>query len=426
MGWRGTIDPMARRAQGRKPRRPERPSLAPWLSLAATAHAALFVAALAAKTAGVRASAPADPALDPLWLDLVAADSAEAAPASSASDAPARASAPSAPISPSAGAGPRGMTARRTAEPSAAVARRPLAALGQEALGRDALGSEPPSRETTSEAAKTASPGAPGEVASPAPGGEASGNGGAEGAGPHLSLRDLGVDRGSNPFIGSASELPTERQLLNQRLRQSLRSEIAKQDQARALGPEGPAVRAVTDIVMASASAPNTTALLRVRTDAAGAVTLVDVLEADRDSAEWQRIADQLVRALAGKKLRVPAGANGVSFQLRVVSRVQLPSGADPGLAIDALGIPLKKGDGKRSTKLSILSPMVTEIEVPDSNGLRVPVVTFSLIGAMADPTDIGAVARRLVTAYLVAMDTDVLPENAAPPAPSPAPAAAP
>jgi hypothetical protein len=71
---------------------------------------------------------------------------------------------------------------------------------------------------------------------------------------------------------------------------------------------------------------------------------------------------------------------------------------------------------------------MIKEIEVPDSDGLRVPVVAFSLIGVAGDLADIGAVARRLVTAYLVAMDTHFPPDGASPPAaPSPpAPAAAP
>jgi hypothetical protein len=131
------------------------------------------------------------------------------------------------------------------------------------------------------------------------------------------------------------------------------------------------------------------------------------------------------VRALAGKKLRVPAGSNGVSFQLRVVSRVQLPSGADPGLGIDVLGIPVKKGDGKRSAKISILSPVIQEIEVPGSDGVRAPVVAFSLIAGAGDLADVGAVARRLVTAYLVQMDTDFLPDEASLPAPAP-PAPAP
>jgi hypothetical protein len=357
--------------------------------------------------AGPPSAARAD-VTDPIWLELIADSTAPRAPDGDAANTPNAAEPP-----PSLERAPR-------AQPGAATPR-----VAAESAPPGAVPNEPAGNEPAGLASSSRGPGA---SENPQAAGAVEGAT-AEGSGPQLSLRELGVDRGSNPFIGSVTELPTERQLHNQRLRQSLRGEIAKQDQARGLGPEGPAVAAVTDIVMASASVPNTTALLRVRTDGAGSVTLVDVLEADRDSDEWQRIARELVRSLAGKKLRVPAGSNGVSFQLRVVSRVQLPSGADPGLAIDVFGIPLKKGDGERSTKISILSPVIKEIEVPDSDGIRVPVVAFSLIGGAGDLADIGAVARRLVTAYLVAMETHFLPDGAAAPAPlppPPAPAAAP
>jgi hypothetical protein len=182
-------------------------------------------------------------------------------------------------------------------------------------------------------------------------------------------------------------------------------------------------VAAVKDLVFASATAPNTTALLRVRTDAAGKVTLVDVLAADRDHAEWGRIAAQLVKALAGKHLRVPAHSGGVSFQLRVVSRVQLPSGADPGLAVDLFGIPVKQGEGDRSSKLSLFSPTLQEYVISGSDGATVRVPSLSIFGMAGDVADIGRVARRLVTAYLVAMDTNAAPDASVPPG---APAAAP
>jgi hypothetical protein len=411
---------MAWRTQGRQPRRAERSSLAPWLAFAAAAHVALLLVALAAKrgavphTAAPATTAPADAVTDPIWLELIAADSAAPRAADDDSANGPDTAEPLAALERAPGASPRAAPEGVSREPTPA----------EPARAEPAASSAPPSSAAPSEpaavASATGSPDAPAGLALP---GTAEGAAAAPGgSGPQLSLRDLGVDRGSNPFIGSVTEQPTERQLLNQRLRHAVRGEIAKQDQARGLGPEGPAVRAVTDIVMASATAPNTTALLRVRTDGAGGVTLVDVLEADRDADEWQRIAAELVRALAGKKLRVPAGSNGVSFQLRVVSRVQLPSGADPGLSVDVLGIPLKKGDGDRSTKLSILSPVIKEVEVPDSNGLRVPVVSFAIIGAAGDLADIGAVARRLVSAYLVTMETHFLPEKASPPAAPPAP----
>jgi hypothetical protein len=47
-----------------------------------------------------------------------------------------------------------------------------------------------------------------------------------------------------------------------------------------------------------------------------------------------------------------------------------------------------------------------------------VPIGVFSLIAVAGDPVDIGAVARRVVTAYLVAMDTHE-PSPAVPTAPA-------
>jgi hypothetical protein len=304
-----------------------------------------------------------------------------------------------------------------------------LAGLRREPSGAEAHGaarslprpsSAPAAGGATENASRSPETGGLGEAAAgAAPSGEP------ESAAPQLSLRDLGIGGGNSPFLGGPEQLPTQRQLLNQRLRQSLRADLARHDQRRGLGPEGPAVAAIKEIVLASATAPNTSALLRLRTNAVGEVTFVEVLDADRDDAEWRRIAEQLRTALAGKRLRVPPRSGGVSFQLRVVSKVQLPSGADPGLAVDLFGIRVKEGEGDKSTKLSVLSPALKELTVPGSDGATILVPTLSLFALAGDPVDIGSVARRLVTAYLVAMDTETPLEPppalpALPAAPSP------
>jgi hypothetical protein len=101
---------------------------------------------------------------------------------------------------------------------------------------------------------------------------------------------------------------------------------------------------------------------------------------------------------------------------------VQLPSGADPGLAVDLFGVPIKKGDGDKSTNVSLFSPKLQEVVIPGSDGVTMLVPTLSILGVGGDVADIGRVARRLVTAYLVAMDTEILPEAPAPEAPPAAP----
>jgi hypothetical protein len=229
-----------------------------------------------------------------------------------------------------------------------------------------------------------------------------------------LSLDQLGV--GKNPFLTPppAVSAAEQRAALGRRIDHVLRDGLAQHDQQLGLGPEGPAVAKVTELVMQSATRPNTSALLSLRTDASGQVVHVEVAEASGDTEGWNSIARELLQGLRGKKLRVPGGTGGVTMQLRVDSRVQLPSGADPGLAIDLFGQDIKKGEGDRSTRISLLKPKIVleTVQLGDDPRTRVPVVGLSLtlISVMGDPTDIGAAARRVVHAHLVSMETHPVP----------------
>ncbi len=228
---------------------------------------------------------------------------------------------------------------------------------------------------------------------------------------PRLSLDDLGIGARSNRFLGPPPAQPL-RSVLNQRVQQMLKSGLAARDQEVGLGPEGPAVALAEKIVLDSATRPNTSALLLIRTDGSGITSHVEVLDAENESQGWQRIAEELKRELAKRPLRVPNGSAGVSFTLRVTSRVQLPSGADPGLAVELFGQTVKEGGGDRSSRISILSPkvVVTKFEVPYSDGATIPMLGFSpnILGIGGDLADIGAVARRVVRAHLVALETHV------------------
>ena len=89
-----------------------------------------------------------------------------------------------------------------------------------------------------------------------------------------------------------------------------------------------------------------------------------------------------------------------------VVPRLPEFLAAHPGLEVELFGQTIKAGDGDRSTKISVLSPTIVQVPVPGTKGVGIPTGAFSLIAIAGDPVDIGAVARRVVTAYLVAMDT--------------------
>lgn len=321
---------------------------------------------------------------DPVWLELLTLDELLAA-----ANPPAATTPTPLPSSPAPSRGPS----------SDAMAPGALAVKGREHSSETRDLDDGSSREPSAFAPSVSVPASPG--------GEPVGP---EGSGPRLSLRELGIGAGNNPFFGPDASAPSRGQVLNQRLRHSLRSGLASHDQKMGLGPEGPAVAAVKSIVLASATTPNTSALLRLRTDADGRTVLVEVVEAANESDGWRRIAEELERALAGKRLRVVPGTGGVSMTLRVASRVQLPSGADPGLAVELFGQTIKEGGGDRSAKLKILTPEISvqEVELPNSGGVKIPVVSASLtlIGAAGDLVDIGAVAQRIVTAYLVEMET--------------------
>jgi hypothetical protein len=228
----------------------------------------------------------------------------------------------------------------------------------------------------------------------------------------HLSLDQLAVGPGHNPFLAPSAQRPSSARALGRRLDHVLRSGLAEHDRQLGLGPEGPAIAAITDLVMQSTTAPNTEASLVLRTDGAGETIYVEVTEASGDTAAWNTIAQSLLRALHGKKLRVPHGSGGVTMQLRVVSRVQLPSGADPGLAIDLFGKEIKAGAGDRSTRIELLTPKIIVQQVPiagsDDPRATIPVIGLGLtiFGVMGDPVDIASTARRVVHARLVSLET--------------------
>ena len=84
----------------------------------------------------------------------------------------------------------------------------------------------------------------------------------------------------------------------------------------------------------------------------------------------------------------------------------KLPSGQDPGPELTLFHIPLSKGEGKGSAKVSILDPIpkftVDYLEL--GPGAKVPIVCIhiDLFSSNADPTNIGAKARRVIHTRLL------------------------
>lgn len=204
--------------------------------------------------------------------------------------------------------------------------------------------------------------------------------------GPRLSLTDLGVGS-DNPFV----ERPTEQQkkaartrAVKRRLDRALAQGLLDHDSAKGRGAGSPVMRILEAATYASAAPTNGNASFTFIIDSEGKLVSGSLGAVSSDREAWERVARQAIRDLASHKLRVPKG-KGVKLTVQVISRLELPSGADPGVEVRAFGLPLKRGEGDRSTRVDVLNP-------------RNPLAPLSMLG---DPADIGATARRMVRAHV-------------------------
>ncbi len=101
---------------------------------------------------------------------------------------------------------------------------------------------------------------------------------------------------------------------------------LEARDQERGLG-RGGVVATLARGAAIGAGPQEGEATFLVIADRDGRVTSVSLTE---DRGGWTAVTRALERSLAGKRLRVPPGANGLSVAVRVKAKVQLPSGADP------------------------------------------------------------------------------------------------
>jgi hypothetical protein len=206
-------------------------------------------------------------------------------------------------------------------------------------------------------------------------------------AAPHLSLAALGVD-GQNPFLEQADPATLRAAKvarLKRRLDNSLAQGLLSQDVRSGRGAGSPVVRSLEAAVYASTVPLNGSASFTLIIDGDGKLLSNTLGAASGDRASWARVARQTAQSLAQRKLTVPKGRS-VKLTVEVTSHLELPSGRDPGLEVDAFVIPIKKGDGPRSTKLDLLNPLH-------------PLSAIVLDG---DPADAGAHPRRMVHAHVV------------------------
>ncbi len=206
-------------------------------------------------------------------------------------------------------------------------------------------------------------------------------------AAPRLGLAELGV-AGPNQFLAppdNASPRRARTQDVKERLDHALAQGLQARDTSLGLGAGSPVMRALEGAVYASTAPLNGSAVFSFVIDSDGKVLRGSVGAVSAEREQWERVARQVVQSLGERKLRVPKGKS-VKLTIAVTSHLEMPSGRDPGVELRALGIPLKKGEGRRSTRLELLNPLN-------------PGVPLLLDG---DPADLGATARRMVRSHVV------------------------
>jgi hypothetical protein len=87
----------------------------------------------------------------------------------------------------------------------------------------------------------------------------------------------------------------------------------------------------------------------------------VKLVESSSDPAPWRRVAKRAI------------------VTIRVTSREALPSGADPGLDVSALCIPIQKGRGEKSARIDILdiTPQIETEKIELDSGQFYEVATL-------------------------------------------------
>lgn len=212
---------------------------------------------------------------------------------------------------------------------------------------------------------------------------------------PRLGLAQLGL-LGPNQFVDRDSALgpevlpapPGKNARKRRDVKRSLEETFAQgkhqHDVELGLGAGSPVMRSLEAAVYASSAPLNGNAVFSFVIDSDGKLVSSSLGQVSSDRDKWERVAREAAQRLAAQKMRVPKG-RGVKLTVAVTSHLELPSGRDPGVEVRALGVPIKKGAGPRSTAIDILNPLKA--------------AALALDG---DPVDAAAHPRRMVRSHVV------------------------
>jgi len=189
----------------------------------------------------------------------------------------------------------------------------------------------------------------------------------------------------------------------------ALREPARQRERELGLGPEGPVLQALGEATSASSAPVKGRAVFRAVADGTGMIVGIEVVECDGGRPGWANAAELARRALQGKKLRMPSSATLAEMRIEIVSDWKMPSGHDPGTDVSVLGLPVAKGEGKKSTKIDLLDPIpkIEMVELAPDVKVPVPQINLRIIAVQGDPADIRARPRRVVHTRL--LDSKVL-----------------
>lgn len=154
----------------------------------------------------------------------------------------------------------------------------------------------------------------------------------------------------------------------SRRLERSMRQGAAEHSGQLGIGEEGPILAKLEQLVQRSSIGSYDKTSIAVRVLPSGVVQL-DLIGTTTDRAAWNRLLAQAERELSSR-VKLPKGSKGLELELLFESRVQLPSGTDPGVAVNLFGLPLAKGEGPRSNRIDILSSL-PKLKIGDSAAVR-------------------------------------------------------
>jgi len=170
-------------------------------------------------------------------------------------------------------------------------------------------------------------------------------------------------------------------------------------DVARGLGRGGVVGTAIHEAVQASSVMG--TAIFAVTIDGAGAIS-VRVSSASQDELGWARLNEAIRASVAARKdqIRMPPGAHGLRIAVQAEAKEQYPNGVKPK-DLGTRGVAKGFTTTETKDKVDIHLPQLAVVhhgKVCDVGLSAIP----PFIAGGCDPSNIGSVAQRIVTARVV------------------------